>query len=85
MFLTKNVLSSINIVYTGSRKSFPIHFGLWEGEDFLKRIVINLAPTKYNEINIFHSGVQKYVSHTGSHKRFLIYYEQNLETAGNVF
>ena len=40
---------------------------------------------KYNEINMRLSDVQKHVSCTGLHKRFLIYYGLCLETAGNVF
>ena len=83
MFPLKNGLNSIKISYTGSYISFPIHYGLWGG--FLKRIVTNLPPTKFNEINIFHSDVQKHTSYTGSHKRFVIYYGLCLETAGNVF
>ena len=62
----------------------PIHYGVWEG-GFLKRIVINLPPTKDNEIYIFHSDVQNHISYTGSCKSFLIYYGLFLETAGNVF
>ena len=64
-------------------KSFPIHFGVWR--KFLKRIVINLSPTKDNEINIFHSDVQNLISYTGSYKRFLIHFGLCLETAGYVF
>ena len=29
MFLMKNGLNCMNILYTGSHKSFPIHYGLW--------------------------------------------------------
>ena len=28
---------------------------------------------KYNEIDMFHSDVQKHLSYTGSHKRFLVW------------
>ena len=55
------------------------------GRKFLKRITINLPPTKDNEINIFNADVQNHVPYTGSHKRFLIYYELCFETARNVF
>ena len=68
--------------FTGKHKSFPIYYVVWRG--FLKRIVINLPPTKDNEINIFHSDVQNHVSYTGSYKRFLIHYGLCLETAGNI-
>ena len=42
------------------------------GRKFLKRIAINLPPTKDNEINIFNADVQNHVPYTGSHKIFLI-------------
>ena len=62
----KNGLNSINILYTGSHKNFNIHYGLLRrGGGILKRIEINLPPTKCNEINIFHSDGQKNVSYTG--------------------
>ena len=70
---------------TEIHKSFPIHFGLWEGMEFLKFLVRYLYCSKYNKINIFHSVLQKHVSYTGSHKRFLKYYGLCLETAGYVF
>ena len=82
-----------NVMYgvTGSsreaHKSLPIYYGVqvWGG-GFLKRIVvINLTPTKDNEINTFHSDVQNHVSYTESYKRFLIFYGLCLETAKNVF
>ena len=58
---------------------------LWlTGGGGLKRILTHLYSTKYNEINIFHSGAQKHVSYTGSHEGFLIYYRLWMETAGNV-
>ena len=55
------------------------------GGKFLKRIIINLPPTKDNEINIFLTDVQNHVSYTGSYKRFLIHFGLCFETAGNVF
>ena len=50
-----------------------------------KRILYYLYCTKYDEINISHSVVQKYATYTGSYKIFLIYYGLRLETARNVF
>ena len=47
MFPVKN---SINILYTGSHKSFPMYYGLTE-QSFLKLILAYLCCTKYNEIN----------------------------------
>ena len=44
------------------------------GVKFLKRILAYSSCTKHNEINICHSDVQKNVPHTGSYKRFLVYY-----------
>ena len=81
--IVKNGLYSINISYIGSHKSSPIQYGL--REEFIKCIVINLPHTKYNGINVFHLDVQKNVSYTGWHKRYLIYYKLLLETAGSVF
>ena len=53
---------------------------------FLKRIVINLPPTKDSEINLkFLSDVQNHVLYTGPNKIFLIYYGLCLEKAGNIF
>ena len=63
-FLMKNGLNSINILYTSSQKSFPIYTEY--GMKCLKRTVIFLNCTKHDEINIFHSDVQKHVSYTGS-------------------
>ena len=80
----ENVMYGVKCSFTEAHKSFPIHYGVWGG-GFLKRIVINLPPTKDNEINMFHSDVQKNVSYTRSHKRFLIYYGLSLETVGYVF
>ena len=57
MFPMKNGLNSINILYTGSHKRFPINYGP-RGREFLKLIVAYLYCTKYNEINIFHLDVK---------------------------
>ena len=51
MFPMKKGLSRMNILYTGSQKRFPMHYGLWG--NFLKRILASLYCTKCNEINIF--------------------------------
>ena len=50
-------------------------YTLWSigGRECLNSIETDLYITKYNEINKFHSGVQKHVSYTRSHKSFLIY------------
>ena len=56
----------------------------FEGK-FLKRILTNLPPTKCNEINIFHSDIQKYVSYKMIRQKISIYYGLCLETAGNEF
>ena len=61
----ENVMYGVKGSFTGAHKSFPIHYGVWEGGGFLKCIVINLSPTKDNKINIFHSDIQKHVSYTG--------------------
>ena len=83
MFPMKNGLNNKNILYTGSHKSFPKHYGLWGG--FLNCISAYLYLTKCNEINKFPSDVQKHVSYTGLSKIFVIYYELCLETSENVF
>ena len=83
IFPMKNGLNSINILYTSFHKSFPIQYTY--GKENLKRILTYLYCTKYNEINAFHLVIQKYVSYTGSHKRFLMQYGLCFEMAGNVF
>ena len=45
------------------QKSTPIHYDLWGGGKFLKHIITYLCCTKYNEINLCHSDVQKHVSY----------------------
>ena len=37
------------------------------------KILTSLYCTKYNEIHVCHSDVQKYISYTRSQKRFLIW------------
>ena len=49
----------------------------WEKN--FKGIATNLPPFKCNEINTFHSSVQKHVSYRRSHKIFRIYYAQWLK------
>ena len=59
---------------------------LWPMEkNFLQLILPNLYSTKCIDVKVCHSDVQKHVSYTRSHKRFLIYYGLCLRTAGNVF
>ena len=84
MYRIENGAGGTNGSPTEAHKSFPLHYGVWGG-GFLKRILINLPPTKDNEINMFHLDVQNHVSYIGSYKRFLIYYGLCLKTAGNVF
>ena len=43
-FFIKNGLNSINILYTGSHKSFSMHYGLWQIE--LKQIYTTLNVMK---------------------------------------
>ena len=66
MFPTKNDINGINILYTNLPKGFPIHYGL-QGK-ILKIILTYLYCSKYNDINICHSDVQKHVPYTGSQK-----------------
>ena len=51
MFRMKNGLNIIYFSYTGSHKSFIIHYGL--GGEIFKTILENLHCIKCNEINIF--------------------------------
>ena len=73
----KNVMKSTDILYTGSHKSFSEHYCRWE--EIFKAYCNNFLPlTKYNEIIfsvILHSDVQKHISYTKLHKRFVIYYD----------
>ena len=70
MKFVENVMHGIEGSFTEAHKSFPMHYGAW---GFLKRIVINLPPSKDNEINIFQSDVQNHVSyHTGISYSFRI-------------
>ena len=65
MFPVKNDITSINIFVQAHAKVFQ--YIAEEGEKFLKRI---FCFTKFNEINIGHSDVQKHVSYTWSYKAF---------------
>ena len=47
---------------TGTHKSFLLHYVLWGGGDFLKRILTCLYCIKYNKTDIRHSDKQKKVS-----------------------
>ena len=58
----ENGIYTTNGLSTETHKSFPIHSGLWD-ETFFKRILGYLYCTKYNEINIGHSYIQKHVSY----------------------
>ena len=60
MFPVKNDINSTNILYTGSHKNFPIHYGL-RGK-LLKCILTYLYCTKYNEINMCYSDVQNNIN-----------------------
>ena len=53
----ENYIHRTNILYTGSHKSFPIHYGLL-AEIFINSITTYLCSIKYNEINICHSDIQ---------------------------
>ena len=50
-----------------------------------KRILTYLKCIKKNEINRGHADDQKHISHTVSHKRFLVYYRLCSEMTGKVF
>ena len=71
MYPIINGINSLNILFTGSHKSFPMRYSL-QGKNFLK-----LFKHIYIALNIMkltcHSDVQKHVSYAGYHKRFLIY------------
>ena len=67
MFTIKNGLNSINT--SGSYKRFVTHYSL-RGKKSLKRILTFLYCNKYNEVNIFHSDIQKRVSYNGHTKDF---------------
>ena len=81
----ENGMYANNGFSTEAHKNFPIHYGLC-GKKILKRILTYLDCTKYNEINIGHSHIQKHVFYrkndiksanikcTGSHKSFHIHY-----------
>ena len=56
----ENDMHTTNGMSTKTHKSFPIHYGLWEGE-FLKRILTYLYCTKYYDINRCTLNIQKHV------------------------
>ena len=64
-------------------QSFPMHYGLRGRKP--NRTLTCLYYVKYNEINICHSDVQKYVSYHRSHNKILIYYRLCSETTEKVF
>ena len=47
--------------YADIHKSFPIRYGFGRGREFLKRILT--FCTKYKEMNVCHSDIQKHVSY----------------------
>ena len=55
----ENGVYGIKGSFSETHKSFQIHFGLC-GKEFSKLIVTYLYYTKYDEIKIFHSVVQKH-------------------------
>ena len=63
MFPKKMDFDSINVLDTGSHKTFPIH-SKYGGK------ILRHTYTARNKINRFHSDLQKYVSYIGSHKFF---------------
>ena len=75
----KNDMHKAKGSFTETHKSFPIYFDIWEGSFW------NLLQHIYITLNIFHSVVQKHVSYTGSHKRFLIHYGLYMETVVYTF
>ena len=58
MFSIKNGINTSSLLHTESHKSFPVLCG-----KFLKSILLYLYCINYNEINMYHSDIQKHVSH----------------------
>ena len=58
MFSIQNDINATSNLQTVSHKNFPILCG-----KFLKRILTYLFCINSNEINIWHSDIQKHVSH----------------------
>ena len=92
LFISEITKSVLKMVYIGLMTHLQRHPKFFDklrhmAETFLKRILTYFYFTKYNEISLRHSDVQKHVSYTGSRKRFLIYYNYGLclETAECVF
>ena len=57
----ENGMYAPNGSFTEAHKTFPMHYGLWEGGMF--NVYFNIFNcTKYSEINIGHSDVQKHGS-----------------------
>ena len=63
LFPMKNCINNLNILYTGSYKSFlsTSKYITAYGEEIFKHILAYLYCIKYNEINIRHSDVQKHI------------------------
>ena len=53
----KNVMHRAKDLFTEAHKSFPIHYGIWEGGKFLKSIITYFCCTKYNKNNTCYSNV----------------------------
>ena len=60
MTAIKNNVKGANIIFTGSHNNFR-YIGFY-GAKILKPILTFLYSTKYNEVNICHSDIQKHVS-----------------------
>ena len=84
MYPVRIGVSAINILFVCRLTKIFRYLMAYVG-NFLKRILTYFYCTKYSKINICLSDVQKHVSYTRSHKRFLTYYGLCLEGAGNVF
>ena len=63
MFSIKNGINTTSFLYTESHKIFPVLCG-----KFLKSILLYLYFINYNEINMYHSDIQKHVSYKNSKK-----------------
>ena len=61
-------IHTTNSLSTETHKSFPIHYGL-RGKSF-NRILTYLYCTKYNEINISYSDIQKHFPIKKSYKKY---------------
>ena len=69
MLHVKNDLNRINILHTGSRKSFPMHYGLW-GKFFKAYFskLINALNEMYNIFEMYNS-----IIHIQDHTKYFGY------------